>query len=62
MKKLVSGTLGSLVALGVFKGLNESDLGGADLGQILSSVVDGVADLTIYLVPTLWNALTGVLQ
>lgn len=62
MKRIITGTLGALVTVGVFKGLNGSDLGGADLGQILSSIVDGVADLTIYLVPTVWDAISGVLQ
>lgn len=59
LTQIASSLFGILVFVGVVKGLNASDLGGADLGQILGAIVDGVADLTIYLVPNIWQALSG---
>lgn len=59
LSQIVSSIFGVLIFIGVVKGLNASDMGGADLGQILGAIVDGVADLTIYLVPNVWQAITG---
>lgn len=59
LTQIASSLFGILVFVGVVKGLNASDLGGADLGQILGAIVDGVADLTIYLVPNIWQVLSG---
>jgi len=49
------------VFIGVVKGLNASDIDGASLGQIMTAIINGVADLTIYLLPNLWEALSSAL-
>ena len=57
--QLVSGVLGVLVLIGVVKGLNATDMGGADLGELMGAIINGVADLTIYLIPNLIEALSS---
>lgn len=55
----VTSIVGILIFIGVVKGLNSSDLGGTNVGEIAGSIIDGVADLTIYIVPTIWELFTG---
>mgnify|MGYP001660890828 FL=1 len=61
ISRVVSWVLSALVFIGVVKGLNASDIDGANLGQIMTAIINGVADLTIYLLPNLWEALSSAL-
>lgn len=53
----IGGAIGILVLIGVIKGLGDSDLGGDGVGDVALSVINGVADLTIQLVPTTLDAI-----
>ncbi|MCG7467174.1 hypothetical protein MHY13_03375 [Corynebacterium sp. ACRPE] len=61
ISRVVSWVVSALVFIGVVKGLNASDIDGASLGQIMTAIINGVADLTIYLLPNLWEALSSAL-
>lgn len=61
ISRVVSWVVSALVFIGVVKGLNASDIDGANLGQIMTAIINGVADLTIYLLPNLWEALSSAL-
>lgn len=63
--KYVGYILGALVLIGVLKGLGDADLSqSASLvdkaGDIAAAVIDGVADLTIRLIPTVIDAVTSI--
>lgn len=53
----ILGILGILVLIGVVKGLGDSNLGGDGIADVALSVINGVADLTIQLVPTTLTAI-----
>lgn len=55
----IGGIIGILVLIGVVKGLGDSDLTGDGIGDIALSVINGVADLTIQLVPTTLDAISN---
>lgn len=61
ISRVVSWVVSALVFIGVVKGLNASDIDGVSLGQIMTAIINGVADLTIYLLPNLWEALSSAL-
>ncbi|HZK32100.1 MAG TPA: hypothetical protein VFC72_04220 [Corynebacterium sp.] len=55
----LGGIIGVLILIGVIKGLGDSDLTGDGVGDIALSVINGVADLTIQLVPTTLDAISS---
>lgn len=55
----LGGIIGALILIGVIKGLGDSDLTGDGVGDIALSVINGVADLTIQLVPTTLDAISS---
>lgn len=55
----IGGIIGVLVLIGVIKGLGDSDLTGDGVGDVALSVINGVADLTIQLVPTALDAISS---
>lgn len=56
----IGGIIGVLVLIGVIKGLGDSDLTGDGVGDVALSVINGVADLTIQLVPTALDAISSL--
>lgn len=61
LRNYIGGLISLLVGVGILKGLGESNIGeGADLGEIASSIINGVADLTIRIIPTIIDALGSI--
>lgn len=58
ISKIVGGIVGTLVLVGVLKGMGDAEMeGGFSVVELASSIVDGIADLTIYLIPTVIEAI-----
>lgn len=58
--KTLSSIFGVLVTIGVFKGINQSDATADGVAGVATSIIDGVADLTIRLIPTLIDFVNGI--
>lgn len=60
-KNFVGGVLSFLVIVGIIKGLGASDLTGGDsIGDIALHIINGVADLTVLLIPTVIDAISSL--
>lgn len=62
--KYVGYALGALVLIGILKGFGDADLSQSatlaeKAGDLAMAVIDGVADLTIRLIPTIIDAVSG---
>lgn len=57
----IFGTIVSiLVVIGVVKGIGEADMpDGFDLQTLLASIINGIADLTIFLIPQIIQAVSN---
>lgn len=53
VKGILSTIVGGLVAIGVIKGLIQYQHDGGGVGQLATNIVNGVADWTVRLMPTI---------
>ncbi|ANE05461.1 hypothetical protein [Corynebacterium crudilactis] len=61
--KVISGILVTLVVVGVLKGLGDVEsFTGDNIGDILLSIINGISDLTIKLVPTIIDTASKLLD
>lgn len=61
--RVVGWILGSLVLVGVLKGLGDVEsFDGSSLGDVALSIVNGVSDLTIKLIPTIFDAINNIID
>lgn len=61
--KVISGILVTLVVIGVLKGLGDVEsFTGDNIGDILLSIINGISDLTIKLVPTIIDTASKLLD
>ena len=56
--KIIGGIVGTLVLVGVLKGMGDAEMEeGFSIVELASAIIDGIADLTIYLIPTIIEAI-----
>lgn len=62
MFKIIGYILGGLVVIGMLKGAGQVDLSGGQqsLGDAAMAIINGVADVTIRLIPTVIDAISGL--
>lgn len=60
--KIIGYVFGALVVIGILKGAGQVDLSGGQqsLGDAAMAIINGVADMTIKLIPTVLDAISGV--
>lgn len=60
ISKVVGTIFTILVAVGVIKGIGDADMPeGFDLQTLLTSIINGVADLTVFLIPQILEAINN---
>lgn len=60
--RIIGYIFGGLVVIGMLKGAGQVDLSGGQqsLGDAAMAIINGVADVTIRLIPTVIDAITGL--
>lgn len=60
ISKILGTIVSILVVIGVVKGIGEADMpDGFDLQTLLTSIINGIADLTVFLIPQIIQAISN---